>query len=181
MVACTLQYIPEILHTNDRQPIEVFTVGEFMYRRCKPEYLDNPFGNINLTELSHNRSGFGDQILSDENDVLYSIKIYEEIEIYNDQQISTLEIISLNQENKYCKIFEQMKDGNKIIARMDILHDPEPCMLPHCIFRIWVGDDKITSDNYKVTLKKFNEIRNKIREELTSMIIKERCQNNFPI
>ncbi len=172
MEACTLPYIPERLHTNNRLVIEDFSIGEFLFRRCKPDHLDNPFASISLVDLSHNRGG-SDGMLSLPSDVLFNIRVDEDTEIYQDHEVVALEIISLNQENRYNKYFTQKKDGTEIIARMEILHDPEPCMFPHCIFRIWIGDDLVTYDNYNSTLKKLTEIRNKIREELSSMRVKK--------
>lgn len=45
-------------------------------------------------------------------------------------------------------------------------------MYPHCIFRITLNGDIVTYDNYKETLGKVHKIRNEIREELASMIVR---------
>ncbi len=170
MQACTLLYIPKRLHSNDRLSIKEFEVGEYLYRRCTKEELSNPFKTISLTELSHNRGGWKSQILCNPDDVLYSILESEHFEKYVDKVICTLVIKSLTDDSKYIKQFSQTKDGKEYIGKIELLHEPEVCMYPHSVFRIWVNGEKITYDNYKETLKKLNEIRNQIKEELAAMI-----------
>lgn len=178
---CTLTYIPDRLHSTNKQPITQFSVGEFLFRRCKPEELANPFAAISLTELSHNRSGLREQALSLPDDVLFNILENDPVEIY-ELEVCPLEIIDLNESNQYSKFFEEEKNGERIIVRMDLLHDPAPCMYPHCIFRIWVGDIVVNFDNYKASLGRYNQIRTKIREELASMIVtKNISQESCPL
>lgn len=178
MAICNLKHVPENLHTNNRQPIEIFMVGEYMYRRCNKEDIDNPFKSISLTELSHNRSGFGDNILSNPEDVLYNIKEGASAPFYEDQVICKLKIVSLSDENKYKKKFSQIKNEIQVDAYMELLHQPEPCMFPHCVFRIWVGHVIVTYDNYKELLNNLQQIKTQIRQELVSMIVTSKISHN---
>ena len=156
--------------------------GEFMYRRCKPEDIENPFMNISITELSHNRSGSKNSILSIPEDVLFNIVPSQDKEKHEDLVVAKLMIVSLNEENKYLKQYEQIKDGQKSIARMELLHEPEPCIYPHCVFRVWINDNMVTYDNYKFTLNKLKQLKTEIKEELASMIIREQIsQNDAPL
>ena len=61
---CTLDYIPSQLKTCEKPIIDNFEVGEALYRRCTVEELQNPFRNITIGELSHNRKGLKSNILS---------------------------------------------------------------------------------------------------------------------
>ena len=101
MQECPLPYIPSRLQIKNRLRIEQFEIGEFLYLRCKPEVLNNPYRDISITELSHNRSGLKDNILCNPDDVLYCIKENEAFEKYPDMEVCTLEIISLNEHNKF--------------------------------------------------------------------------------
>jgi len=55
---------------------------------------------------------------------------------------------------------------------MELLHEPEACMYPHCVFRVWVNDELITYNNYENTVKKLSYIKLQLKEELAYMIIK---------
>jgi hypothetical protein len=182
MQKCSLQYIPSRLQKKNKPIIEQFEVGECLYMRCKPEVLNNPYKDISITELSHNRSGLSNNILCNPDDVLYSIKENEAFEKYFDMEVCTLEIISLNETEKYKKSFTETKNGNDLTSILEILHEPEPCMYPHSVFRVWLNDEKVTYDNYKTTLKKAHKIRNSIKEELASMIRRRQVsQEDYPI
>jgi hypothetical protein len=120
--------------------------------------------------------------LSEENDVLYSIKPEEPFEKYPDRVVCTLEIVSLNEEKRYCKEFRQVKNEKELIAILELLHEPEPCMYPHVVFRVWLNDERVTYDNYKETLYKVKQIRTAIKEELASMIRRKIVsQNDLPL
>jgi len=181
MTECTLGYIPERLHTNDKPLIETFSIGEFLYRRCRPEEIDNPFASISISELSHNRSGPEGQDISRPEDVLYNIQLESELQYHTDKVVCVLRIETLTLEQKYRKQFEETKNDNIYTSIMELLHDPESCMYPHCVFRIWVNDVQVTLDNYKENLKKLNVIRNSLKEELAFMIVKKIIsQDSFP-
>src|ERR1035437_6120856 len=134
MQECLVAYIPERLRKNGRPPIDRFDIGEYLYLRCKPTVLSNPYTGISIVELSHNRGGLRDDILCNPDDVLYSIKIEEPFEKYITMVVCTLEIINLNDENKYRKIFSEEKTGVKYEGVMELLHEPDACMYPHSVF-----------------------------------------------
>ena len=77
----------------------------------------------------------------------------------------------MNHHNQYNKEFSQEKNGQNTTARIKLIHEPKPCMYPHCTFRIWLEGTIVTCDNYKQTLKKWRKIRTKLKDELASMII----------
>lgn len=181
MQECLLHYIPNRLHTNDRQIIDEFELNENLYKRCKLEDLKNPYRASTLSELSHNRSGLIEDILCNPNDVLYNIEPGGQAEKYEELKVCTIRIKDLNMENKYKKTFSEIKNGETFNAIIELFHDPIPCMYPHSVFRIWLNGEIITYENYKQTLKKMHQIRNSIREELASMIWKkELSQKNRP-
>ncbi len=92
---------------------------------------------------------------------------------YIDKEVCTLRIISLNEKNQYEKEFTQEKNGHLATARIKLIHDPVPCMYPHCIFRIWLNGVVVTFGSYKQTLKKWRKIRTELKQELASMIIQK--------
>jgi len=148
-------------------------VGDIIYRRSKPEELENPFKSISLADLSHNIGINCGNKISKETDVLYSIVESESVEIYSDKLPCTLEIKSLNSSNIYCKPFGPIfKENISYLAVMELIHDPVGCMYPHCVFRIILNDTEITFENYKETLgvKRLQQLRTMLRDELASMI-----------
>lgn len=162
---CKLTYIPNRLHTNDRPPIESFGVGELLFRRCRPDEINNPY-NCTLAELSHNRKGLDDNQLSQESDVLYNIRPDVNIQIFNDMVVCPIKIKDLNSIGLYDKLFN---DENGNIARILLIHEPETCMYPHCVFRIWYNDELATFENRPYT--KNRKIRIKLKDEFVSMIV----------
>ena len=78
MTDCELSHIPKRLHTEDKPIISIFVDGEFLYRRCNLSESENPYLKISLAELSHNRSGHLDNIISNRKDVLFNISLSEE-------------------------------------------------------------------------------------------------------
>jgi hypothetical protein len=111
MQECSIAYIPQRLQQNNKPVIEQFEVGECLYMRCKPAVLKNPYESISITELSHNRAGLRDNILCNPDDVLYSIKLDEPFEKYEGLEVCTLEIKSLNENNRYHKDYSEEKNG----------------------------------------------------------------------
>lgn len=174
MSNCSLNYIPDRLKRNNRPIINKFEIGEFLYMRCPPESLSNPYRSISITELSHNRSGLKSEILCNPEDVLFSILEKEHFEKYANKEICTLEIVSLNESNNYRKTFKEEKESIEFEGILELLHEPEQCMYPHSVFRVWLNNEIVTYDNHKNTLGKQTKIRNRIKEELASMIIQRR-------
>jgi hypothetical protein len=178
MQKCELKYISERLHTNAKGIITQFEVGEFLYRRCRPEFLSNPFKEISIVELSHNRGGLKNNPLCNPDDVLLSIRENESFETYSEEVVCTLEIKSLNPNNKYRKEYSQTKDGDEYYCVMELLHEPEPCMYPHSVFRVKINDELVTYANHKHTLGKLKTIRTSLKDELASMIITKSVNQN---
>jgi len=178
MEECPLAYIPDRLKTFNRPAITRFDVGEFLYRRCKPSEIENPFKSITITELSHNRSGLKEDTLCNDYDVLFNINAEEAFEKHVDKVVCTLKIVSLTENNKYRKEFTQRKNEMDYVGVMELIHEPESCMYPHCVFRVWVNDEVVTYDNRKQTIDKLSEIRTRLKEELASMIITKQVNQN---
>ncbi len=182
MEECHLSYIPARLHTNDKAIITEFEIGEFLYRRCNPEELENPFKGITIGELSHNRGGLNNNLLCNPNDVLFSIREYEDFQIYEGKVVCPLKIKTLTENSSYIKEYTQTKDNTEYKCVMQLIHEPEPCMYPHCVFRVWINDTIVTTKNNKTTIDKLTEIRTKLKDELASMIRKRQVsQNDNPV
>jgi hypothetical protein len=178
MPTCEISYIPERLHSLDRPPINKFAVGELLYFRCTSEELDNPFTKISIAELSHNRSGEHGS-LGGQDDVLFNILPGNNFERYPGLEICTLQIVELKEDGTYSKDFQQEKNQQLHNANLQLIHDPLPCMYPHCVFRVTLDGTLITKSNFKDTIGKLKEIKNKIKQEIASMIlIKEVSQNS---
>lgn len=81
MNICTLPHIPERLHTKERLALEEFFIGEELYWRCKPE-IELPYFEIKLSDVSHNRQGHSENIISESLDVLWNIDMSKGFEKY---------------------------------------------------------------------------------------------------
>ena len=171
MKVCNLDYIPERLHRNNRTPIDIFEIGEQLYMRCHPHVIENPYKDISITELSHNRSGLQSETLCNPRDVLFNIKEEESEQQYSELMVCTIAIKSLNDESKYFKIFRDDKNSVESVGSIELIHEPEDCMYPHCVFRVKLNSKIVTYNNYKQTLKKSNRIRAAMKEEFASMIV----------
>lgn len=169
-MSCSLPYIPLYLHHTSQELIQCFYVGDILYHRCSPEKLENPYKTVSITELSHNIGTNNKVELSKLEDVLWSTKEEEELQKY-DKAVCTLEIKSLNDQQTYHKQFEQEKNGKVYKCVMELLHDPLPCMYPHCIFRVWLDGELVTYDNYKSTIRKLKKIKTQLKQELGNMIV----------
>lgn len=178
MQQCTLTYIPTRLHQDDKPIINYFVVGELLYRRCKPEELDNPFKNISITELSHNRSGMEENVLCNAADVLYNINPDELFEKHETKVVCVLVIKDLSETNGYKKNYTEEKQNETYNCVIELFHEPEPCMYPHCVLRVWVNNEVITFKNYDKTIKKLHQIRTQLKEELAAMILKKQVSQN---
>lgn len=179
MSCCNLEYIPERLHTSeDRDIIDVFYVSDTLYRRASDQILENPYASVTLSDLSHNIGINNNVELSKKSDVLYSILEEKDIQVY-DLNVVTLKIISLNDNNQYDKTFVCAKnEGLKV--RLLLSHSPVCCMYPHCVFRFFVYNDEgneveVSIENSLKTLKlnKYKYLRDRLRHELSLMIIRE--------
>lgn len=107
--------------------------------------------------------------MSEKDDVLLDIREGENEERYKGFEIAEIKIDKVSN-GTYEKSFEYKKGETLIIAKITLLHDPEPCMYPHCVFRIWLGDTKVDYQNYNDTLKKAHQLRTLIRQELATMV-----------
>jgi len=176
MCSCKLHYIPERLHLNDKPILDTFQIGDLIFRRCKPEDLDNPFGKISLREISNNIGTYQGVEISLKEDVLYNIEPENNNQHYEGQIPCILEIKELNG-NQYHKIYNE--DINICVLRL--LHDPLPCMYAHCNFSIWINEDKVTKDNYDATLNtnRNKRFRTKIRQDLALMVRRKEIRINF--
>jgi hypothetical protein len=112
-------------------------------------------------------------VLCNPDDVLFSIRANEDFQNYKEKVVCILEIKNLNSENKYKKQYTQKKDNIDFVGVMELLHDPVPCMYPHCVFRVWINEEIVTIDNRKDTIDKYKEIRTRLKDELASMIWKK--------
>lgn len=177
--SCPITYIPERLHSKDKPALPEFELGEFLYRRCKLESLEEPFDAIKLYDLSVNRQGNKDCPLSSEEDVLYNLQPDNGRGEKLDEKVITLEIKELTDNKTYEKTIQhQGLDGNgKSIIHtcfLQLLHDKLPCNYSHSIFRITFNGQIVTEQNYRNTLKKnstsITELRNKCKIEFEQMI-----------
>lgn len=177
MCECKLEYIPKRLHKNGRIAIGEFQNGERLYFRCNPNEIDNPYLKISLADLSHNRSGFPVGNLSERDDVLWNIVQSKNFERHTDKGICTLEIEKMEY-NKYHKSFTQDKNGTVNTAYFELIHDPEECMYPHCIFKLTLNGEHIKIETYKESLKRLSEIKDQIKHDLAAMILTEKLKFN---
>jgi hypothetical protein len=95
-------------------------------------------------------------------------------EKYENLNFITLQIKNIKG-NTFYKSIEKENPNNEIVKlELFLKHDPIPCMYPHSVFEIKVNDVTITNDNYENTLGKrnmfYSNLRNEIRQELTSII-----------
>lgn len=174
---CPLDYIPDRLHTNDRQPINEFGLHELLFRRCKLEEKENPFAKISLVDLSVNRQGEIGEELCKPDDVLFNTHPEEgHIQArFDDQVIVVLEILEIAPSNTYEKLFEEDANNCRIILR----HRPDPCNFSHSAFEIFYNQTEVTYENWKNTLGKNNKLRTKCRQEMAKMILREEVRINW--
>lgn len=175
-MACLLNYIPQHLHANDRPNIAEFNIGEFLYRRCKIEEIDNPFDSLSLVDISVNRQGFGENILSTPEDVLYntSQEKYPALQRF-DMHVSYLEIEELNDQLAYEKSNAIEHNECTILLR----HKKEECMYCHCAFEIYYNGTEMTWENYKDSLGRNSKLKTWCKLELSKMIMKEAVRINW--
>nr|WP_321414909.1 hypothetical protein [uncultured Allomuricauda sp.] len=171
-MVCSLDYIPEYLHTNDKPIVENFSIGEKLFYRCKSKDFQKPYDNISLYDISHNRN-FGDSDTYKEHDVLFNIVQNDSRKLYEGLDVVVLNIQNIEENSTYLKEIVS-KDDPKIIVVIQLKHAPVPCMYPHSVFEISLNGTVIDNQNYSQSLGKKNvtykNLRSDIRQELTSII-----------
>lgn len=169
---CTLNYIPERLHSKNRSLEPVFVIGEKLYYRSKPENLKRPYDNISLKDISHNRN-FKNEVLYPKKDVLFNVDLDDAREKYKELEIIILEIQNLKGQITYQKEIISEEDSN-LKAIITLKHSPIPCMYSHCVFEITIDGVVVNKENYKSTLgkkpKTHKRLREQIRQQLTTLI-----------
>lgn len=176
---CTLPYIPERLHTKDREPIPEFFLQEHLYRRCSPAEKENPFANISLVDLSVNRSGKVSNSLCQLDDVLYNTAPSAESteERLQGKVIVNLEILEIATGGTYEKVLVQGSNNCSIYLK----HKPEACNYAHATFVFYSNDVEVQFDNWKQTLGSNAQkyLRTMCRQELAKMILREEIRINW--
>lgn len=170
MNICTLPHIPERLHTKERLALKEFFIDEELYWRCKPK-IELPYSAITLSDVSHNRQGHSENIISESLDVLWNIDASKDFEKY-EYDIVVLKIKELLPNHTFSKQFEE--DNYKV--SMSLIHEPINCNYAHTIFKfIFQLDTEVTFKNYDDTLgsKKAKKIRSLCKIEIQKMIIRK--------
>lgn len=146
MPTCDLDYIPEYLHWGEKDIINDFGVDESLYWRV--EKFTTPFAKISLSDISFNRSGSINNILSKKSDVLWNINPEDPEEQY-DSEIITLKVLYLNFDG-IIKTYTYPEDSIDPIESVDmsIIHDPCPCNYAHSVLRFHYEDQHVTFNNY---------------------------------
>lgn len=176
MYDCKIPYIPSRLHWNGRPTIKEFYLNEELYWRCKPA-IDLPYQEISLTDVSHNRQGNPDKILSNSDDVLWNTDENKDFEKY-DYDVIVLKIKELLPDSIFVKEFNM----DDISVCMSLLHQPINCNYSHTIFRfVYQSNIEVTFDNYKETLghKRAKKVRNLCKLELQKMRIRRELRVNL--
>lgn len=180
MSCCELDYIPDRLKSTETSPsYNEFAVNDILYRRVTDLQLENPYGTIKFADLSHNIGTNLGKEVSKSKDVLYSILEDEDFEMYEGKIPLELKVVSLDDEGNYNKVFTCDKNEGKVV-RVKLLHTPECCMHPHCVFQFFIIDSdgneiEVTFDDYKKTLgsNSFKFLRDKLRHEFSLMIVRK--------
>lgn len=175
MEECSLPQIPARLHASGRPVLPFFEVGEWLYRRCKPAEVANPYATISLTDLSVNRTGPAEVApLCEAQDVLRNFSHSDTKEWIEDQVAVAMVIKEVNQGRTYR--YEATQTIGEIVDTciLELTHAQEPCNYSHSAFKLFLNGDEVTFDNYKSTLgeKKCRKLRDQCRFELSKMIVK---------
>lgn len=191
MQACQLAYIPDRLIPNGRQILETFSIGEFLYHRCKEQVKSDPFNSISLVDLSVNRSGIAENVLSIPADVLFNTNpTIEKVEEVFDLAICSMEIMELNDGKKYIKeltepplIEGEQSTAGQLVCIIYLKHKPDKCNYSHSSFEFYFNGEEVTFANYDTTLGRGNsptrKLRTRCKHEISKMIIKEELKINF--
>lgn len=179
MCKCKFKHVPKRLHLDDKDIISSFEVGEQIYRRCKPEQIENPFNSISIADVSTNRQGFQENIISVPEDVLINTTSNSP-EILDEQVVCVLEITDLLKSGIYFKEFSQTKGDAIHVAALELVHDPTICMFPHCEFRVHLNGQQVGINEYGIVIrKKLREIHTSLKQALASMIIKNQISQKY--
>jgi len=177
---CSLPRIPSRLHCSGRPALPSFEVGELLYRRCKPDEIENPFAKISLVDLSVNREGPKDVApLCEPQDVLrdFSAEANQDW-LPTDEVAVALEIMQVNEEGTYR--YQSELPGNPAPATatcvLQLAHDREPCNYSHSAFKLYLNGVEVSFSNYEETdgmgANKYRKFRTQCRFELGRMLIK---------
>lgn len=169
-MSCQLDYIPEHLRQGDRLPIDVFTVGENLHYRVRPEIAQKPYDKIPLLDISHNRD-FNDPLTYLLDDVFYNIDPNSDDERYEGLEAITLEIKQLDSIT-FERSYSTPCGTHTVVLKLK--HDPVPCMYPHSVFELTFDNVVVDKGNYKTGFGKDNKIlsnlRSRVRQDFTSMM-----------
>lgn len=184
-MACELPHIPTRLHENGRPNIDHFNISEYLFRRCDPSEIENPFAKISLVDISVNRSGIAGSWLSQPEDVLYNTNPEKYGEVVKlDQSVAILEITELNAENQYHKSKTETrhlpkKEPETNTCDIKLKHKKEQCNYAHCTFEIYYDNIQVSFENYNQTIKRNSLLRTWCKNELAKMIVKEEVRINW--
>lgn len=172
---CINTNVPRRVQWNERSVINSFSSSEKIFRRCKPELIQDPFGKLSLYDLSHNRSGLSFGVLSKEKDVFLDYSSADSTSFDNENLILLSIDIFLNNQNNLTKTIFSQKDNSKT-ASLILSHKPVPCNFYHTCIEFKLNQTLVTKVNYKSTLgKRSNKIlRDQCRHELADIIFKRK-------
>lgn len=174
MADCQIDYIPNRLHWNEREVLEIFHPEEFLYRRLnKDQEKKAPYSTISLIDLSFNRSGIGATIISEREDVLWNFDTKIGFQRY-ELEISDLKVGFLNLEVDSKRIFNCPDYGNDNETIMQVVHDPDDCNYAHSVICFYYNGVETTFDNWKETLgsKRCKKLRKTIKDELHKAMVR---------
>ncbi len=180
MEECSLVRIPLRLHSKGRTALPRFEVGERLYRRCKPEEIENPFAKLSLADLSVNREGPKEVApLCEPQDVLRDFSVQASQDwLTTDEVAMALEVMQVNEEGTYRYQLELPGAPAPATATctLQLMHDQEPCNYSHSAFKLYLNDIEVSLANYEAAegmgAKKYRRFRTQCRFELGRMIIK---------
>jgi hypothetical protein len=127
---CSELNIPEYLHTNDRPPDIHFTDNEKLFRRFAQTEQNQPtikdgkltHASLSLKEMSVNREKYS----REPQDVLYNIKTGEHFLAHGICIFESGKVTALNYTHP----------ALPKVYRLQLVHEPEPCMYPHSVIAI---------------------------------------------
>lgn len=186
MEPCNIPYIPEKLHSNDKAEVQVFFVGELLFRRCQEGEIENPFEKISLYDLSVNRSGREGEF-SIEEDVLWNLMPEKVNGERIDASVARLVIKELTEDGQYYQTLSHQYQNQEqtvlLECVIELLHDKLPCNYAHCIFQFTFNGTKVERDNYKETLGRkgtaMSELRTRCKHEISKMILRREVRMSW--
>lgn len=175
---CTIPYIPKHLHQNNKQVIPNFSDAELLFWRLGKNSEISPYSNINLFDVSCNRSGVSPNIISYEEDVLWNIEPGAQQEKYP-SKIVTLIIRRIFPNNPPAKPISALStQGIDVTVTMRLIHDPLPCNYAHCMFVFELQEGRVTKENYKSTfgMNQLKNLRKACRDELHKAVLRNEIE-----